>query len=219
MVNFLSLLGWSLDDKSEIFSIGELIESFSIERVSKSPAIFNIEKLDWMNGLYIRDSNSRDLVVALNEYWKSSSDPQFDREPDRKTLTRIIPLIQERIKNLSEAAALIRFFFASDLKYESGELIQKKMDVRSSLVALESTVTTLKQTKPFDAASIENDLRGLTDELNIKPGQLFGALRIATTGQRISPPLFESIEVLGKELTLGYIQNAIRKLRSLESED
>lgn len=213
MVNFLSLMGWSLDDKTEVFTRADLVEHFSIERVSKSPAIFNVEKLDWMNGLYIRESSPEYVADALLEFWSETSAHGFDREPDRATLLQVTPLIQERMKSLADAAPMIRFLFADGLAYDTADLIHKKMDAGGTLGALERALTVLKETEPFEAAGLEPALRALADELEIKPGPLFGSLRIATTGQRISPPLFESMEVLGRARTLGYVQEAIDKLK------
>ena len=218
MVNFLSLLGWSLDDRTEIFTRGELERHFSIERVSRSPAIFNVEKLDWMNGLYIRESGPSDVADALVSYWSQTAPHGFDREPDRETLLGVVPLIQERIKRLSEAAPLIRFLFSSKLRYEGVELVQKRMDVEGTLQALRRACSVLEETEPFVAEAIGPRLRGLATEMGLKLGQLLGSLRIATTGQRVSPPLFESMELLGKERTLLSVQEAISKLERVGAE-
>jgi glutamyl-tRNA synthetase len=218
MVNFLSLLGWSLDDKTEIFSMPELVKHFSIERVSKSPAIFNVEKLDWMNGRYLREISSEQLADALVTYWADSAPHGFDREPDRAALVKVAPLISERMKSLADAAALIRFLFTDDLTYETDSLVQKKMDSNGTLAALERALTVLKQTDPFEASKLEPSLRALAEELELKPGQLFGSLRAATTGQRISPPLFESMELLGKSRTVRSVEEAITRLNSVEAD-
>ena len=213
MVNFLSLLGWSLDDKTEVFSLDDLKKHFSIERVSKSPAIFNVEKLDWMNGLYLRETPPEQLADALVEYWSNSAPHSFDREPDRATLLKVMPLISERMKSLADAAALIRFLFTNELVYETDSLVQKKMDANGTLRALERALAVLTEAEPFETA-----LRSLAEELKLKPGQLFGSLRIATTGQRISPPLFESMEVLGRGRTLTLVEDAVGRLKGVGAE-
>jgi len=218
IVNFLSLLGWSLDDKSEVFSLEELKEHFSIQRVAKSAAIFNVEKLDWMNGLYLRSLPPETLADALFEYWATSSPHGFDREPDRATLLKMVPLINERMKSLHDAAALIRFMFTEELNYETDSLIQKKMDAERTLSALEHALETLQNAEPFEAAGLEASLRALAEKLELKPGQLFGTLRAATTGQRISPPLFESMEVLGKRRTVWSVEDAVGRLKKAGAE-
>lgn len=213
MVNFLSLLGWALDDKTEVFTRDELIKHFSVERVSKSPAIFNVEKLDWMNGLYIRESSPEQITDALIEFWSETTPHGFDREPDRETLLQVVPLIQERMKSLGEAEPMIRFVFADELAYDTADLVQKKMDADGTLAALQRALTILTDAEPFEAAALEPALRALAEEMEIKAGPLFGSLRIATTGQRISPPLFESMEVLGRERTVRSVEEAIDKLK------
>jgi glutamyl-tRNA synthetase len=218
MVNFLAMLGWSLDDKSEVFSMQELKEHFSIERVAKSPAIFNVEKLDWMNGLYLRTLPPETLTDAIFEYWATSSPHGFDREPDRATLLKLVPLINERMKSLDDAAALIRFVFTDDISYETESLIQKKMDAERTLNALEHALGTLQNADPFEADDLQASLRALAEKLELKPGQLFGTLRAATTGQRISPPLFESMEVLGKRRTVWSVEDAIARLKKAGAE-
>ncbi len=218
MVNFLSLLGWSLDDKTEIFSMTELVKDFSIERVSKSPAIFNVEKLDWMNGLYLREIPPEQLTNALLAFWSDVAPHGFDREPTHAAVLKVAPLISERMKSLADAAALIRFLFMDDLTYETESLVQKKMDSNGTLAALERALSTIKHAVPFEASELESSLRALAEELELKPGQLFGSLRAATTGQRISPPLFESMELLGKSRTVRSVEEAITRLKKVGAE-
>ena len=215
MVNFLCLLGWSLDDRTEILKRCELTRHFSIERVSRSPAIFNVEKLDWMNGLYIREASPTELADELVRYWSQAAPHGFDREPDRETLLGVVPLIQERIKRLSDAAPLIRFLFSSELSYEGADLVQKKMDAAGTLHAVRRALSVLAETEPFEAEAIEPRLRALAGDLGLRLGQLLGSLRIATTGQRVSPPLFESMELLGRDRTLRSIEEAISRLERM----
>ena len=112
MMNFMALLGWSLDDKSELFSRDELVNVFTLDRVVSSPAIFNIEKLDWMNGHYIREMSGDELTMALLSYWNVVSPPGLPPGPDPKVLAQIVPLIQDRLKTLDDAAERIPFFFS-----------------------------------------------------------------------------------------------------------
>ena len=214
MLNFLCLLGWSLDDKTEIFTVKELIEYFSIERVSKSSAIFDNQKLEWMNGHYIREFEQSKLISDLKSYWADFPVGTFDIEPTMSKLEAVIPLIQDRIKTLKEAGPMINFLFSKTLSYDTEMLIQKKMDFSSTLGALHKALLIINETDPFNANNLEDALRLLADKLSIKPGQLFGTLRIATTGQRVSPPLFESLEIIGKDKTVDSINLAIQKLNS-----
>ena len=214
MVNFLALLGWSYDDKTELFTNDELIKAFSLERVSKSGAIFNLDKLDWMNGHYIREAGDLDLADALLDYWRSYPPQEFPPEPDRETLVRIVPLIKERLKTLADAAERIPFFFSDAFDYEPSELIQRKMDDTGTLRALNAAVEVIGAAEPFDAATLEAKLRGLAEDLDIKVGQLLGTLRVATSGLKVSPPLFESLEVLGRERVVRDLNRAVAKLEN-----
>ena len=208
MVNFLTLLGWSLDDKTELFSTESLIANFSIERVSKAGAIFNTEKLDWMNGHYIREMSANDLADALLNFWQAYPPPEIPSLPSRELALKIVPLVQERMKTLRDAAPLVAFLFKERIEYAPDELIQRRMDAASTQMCLEAAHDGLANLPDFDAESIESLLRGMVKEIDVKAGQLFGSLRVATTGQRIAPPLFESLEVLGRERSLALIANA-----------
>ena len=214
MVNFLTLLGWSLDDKTELFSTEALIESFSIEHVSKSGAIFNTDKLEWMNGHYIREMSAHELADALLDFWRAFQPPEIPALPSRELTLKIAPMVQERLKTLRDAAPLVAFLFKEEIEYETEELIQRRMDADSTRACLEAAHESLSPLDPFDAETIERLLRGMVSELDVKAGQLFGTLRVATTGQRVAPPLFESLEVLGRERTLDLISAARDRLET-----
>lgn len=213
MLNFLTLLGWSLDDKTELFTQEELARQFSIERVSRSGAIFNTEKLDWMDGHYIREMSHEELADALLEYWTAypCDEIPLDRV-DRAFALQVAPLVQERLKTLRDAAPLISFFLQDELSFDSEELVQKGMDAGGTKVGLQAAHGGLSELEPFDAQSMEDLLRPMSKELNVKVGQLFGSLRVATTGLRVAPPLFETMEILGKKRTLEAIQEAVDRL-------
>ncbi len=217
MGNFLALLGWSLDDKTEIMSRQQLIANFSLGRVSKTAAIFNHEKLDWMNGVYIRSLSLEDFVQRSLPFLDKGLPSQVKRPLSIDYVRQIMPLIQERAKRLDEVAELARFFFVDELDYETDSLIGKKMTPESTSRALEVAQQRLVQLKVFDTESLEALLRPLAVELELKTGQLFGALRTATTGRTAAPPLFQTMVVLGKERCLGRIKRALAKLHRLSS--
>ncbi len=212
MVNFLVLLGWSLDDKTEIFSTDELFGSFSLERVSRSGAVFSIDKLAWLNGHYIRMSSHEELTDALLEYWKRYPPAEIAKLPARDYLLKIVPLVQERLKTLSEASSVVHFFFDAEVEYDTGDLVQKGMDAESTRSAMEASIAALEGLATFDDESVEGALRSLAAELGLKVGQLLGSLRIATTGLRVSPPLFETIALLGRERSLAAIRAGANRL-------
>ena len=209
MVNFLTLLGWSLDDKTDIISVDGLIEHFELDRVGKAGAVFSLDKLNWMNGHYIRHLSVDCLADALLDYWRTYPPPEIPELPEKERLLRIVPLIQERLKTLSDAAALTPFFFNEAVEYDTADLVQKGMDVTGTKRALEAAFAGLSGASPFDSESLEMLLRPLAQELSVKTGQLFGSLRVATTGLRVAPPLFQTMEVLGREKTLASIRAAI----------
>jgi glutamyl-tRNA synthetase len=212
MVNYLALVGWSYDDKTEIMSRDELIERFSLERVIASPANWNYDKLDHLNGHYIRQLSEEDLTDRLLPYLATAG-----VEIDRAAMLRITPLIQERITMLGEAATRFKFFFVEELPdYDSAELIPKKGDAALALTVLQRAAQTLSAVD-FTHDALEAGLRADADSLGIKAGQMFQPIRVAVCGQKAAPPLFETLEVLGKETSLERINKAIKKLQRLKA--
>jgi glutamyl-tRNA synthetase len=193
LLNFLALLGWSYDDKTTIMSRDDLVARFTLERVGASPAVFDYKKLDWMNGVYIRslpvDQFAARLVVYLREQGY-----EWDEELVRKTA----PLVQEKIEKLGDYPAFAGFFFRS---LEPNGQVGDPAIVRAA-------VETLEAVDPFEAEAIEDALRGLADKLGLKPGEAFQPIRVAVTGSTISPGLFESLEVLGKDESLARLNAA-----------
>ncbi len=212
LFNFLTILGWSLDDKTEVLTVDETLASFSIERVSRAGAVFDYDKLNWMNGVYIRRLPPEALADALLDYWRQYPPPELPELPDRDRLATVVPVVQERLKTLADAAPRIPFFFNPDFDYEPDELVQRKMDEAGTKRALEASLKTIEGLDSSDAATLESAMRPLADELGIKTGQLLGTLRVATSGLKVSPPLFESMEVLGKERVIHDIKRAIAKI-------
>ncbi len=212
MVNFLALLGWSLDDRTEIMSRQQLIENFSLERVSQTAAIFNQDKLSWMNGVYIRSLSLEDFTRRALPFLDRDLPGVVKRPLSVDYASLIMPLIQERAKTLSEVAELTQFFFVDELDYEAELLIGKNMSRESTVKALETALPRLEQLVAFDTESLEALLRPLAVELGLKTGQLFGTLRVAVTGQTVAPPLFQTMAVLGKEKCLRRIQASLDRL-------
>jgi glutamyl-tRNA synthetase len=195
LVNFLALLGWAPDGETTIMSRDELVERFDLERVTPSPARFDYAKLDWMNGVYLRalppDEFAHALVLWLGEQ---------GYEWDAQLVRRAAPLVQEKIQKLSEFPSFAGFFF-EDVRPDPADLDGGG----SVLTAARELLTELE---PFDAASIEAALRRLAEQLELKPRQAFQPIRVAVTGSRVSPGLFESIELLGREQTIARLSSA-----------
>jgi glutamyl-tRNA synthetase len=212
MFNFLSLIGWSLDDKTEIMSRQALIDNFSLERISKTGAIFNKEKLDWMNGVYIRSLTADEFFEEVQPYLMMDIAAGEALIASEEYVRDILPLVQERARTLVEVAELAQFFFVEQPDYESSLLIGDKMDADSTAGALKAAQQKLSQLSAFDAESLEGVLRPLAAELGLKTGQLFAVLRVAVTGRTAAPPLFQTMAVLGKGRCLRRIEAALAKL-------
>ncbi|HLX32552.1 MAG TPA: glutamate--tRNA ligase [Gaiellaceae bacterium] len=199
MLNFLALLGWAPDGETTLMSRDELIARFTLERVSSSPAQFDYAKLDWMNGVYLRELSAEELAHRL-VLWLGEQGYDWDAE----LVARTAPLVQEKIAKLSEYPGFAGFFFG-DVEPAAAELDGGGQ----MLVAAEESLASLE---PFDAASIETALRAKADELGLKPRQAFQPVRVAVTGSKVSPGLFESIELLGRDATLSRLRAATAAL-------
>jgi len=215
MVNFLALLGWSLDDKTEIMSLEELIKNFSLERVGKTGAIFNQEKLDWMNGVYIRTLKPDEFLKGAMPFLERGLPAEIKRPLDADYVAKVLPLVQERAKTLAEVPTMTRFFFIENLQYPAEDLIARKTDMHTAILSLEASLTGMEELADFDKETLEGFFRPLAEELGLKAGQLFGTLRIAVTGEKVSPPLFETMEALGRQRCLERVRQALVKLRQM----
>lgn len=211
MFNFLALLGWSLDDKTELMSWEEIAKNFTLERISKNPAVFNKEKLDWMNGVYIRRLTLEEFTRRALPFLEKGLPPSVNRPLDRDYVCRIMPLIQDRARTLGEVADLTEFFFVEELDYEV-KLLLGKLTPADAMKSLQSTITRLEGLKAWDAVTLESVIRPIAEVLELKTGVYFGLLRVAVTGRTAAPPLFQTMEVLGKERCLQRFRAALAKL-------
>lgn len=211
MINFLALLGWSLDDKTELLSREEIVKHFSLERVSKTAAAFNRDKLDWMNGVYLRSLSLEDYSERAISFLERDLPPEVERPLDADYIRQIMPLIQERAKTLAEVPQLSEFFFVGKLEYDAG-LLMGKLESGQVVKILQAAMTRVEGLGNWDAASLEYVLRPLAEELDLKTGVFFGLLRVATTGRTAAPPLFQTMEVLGRERCLERLKTALDKL-------
>ena len=193
MMNFLALLGWSYDDKTTIMSRHELIERFSLERVVPSPATFDYKKLDWMNGVYLRNLQPEEYAHDLRRFLAEQG---IEWPPERVNAT--VPLVQEKIEKFSQYPDFVRFLF-EDVEPPAG------VDERICVAAAERLATV----EPWEATAIEETLRELVDELGEKPRTAFAPIRLAVTGSKVSPGLFESLELLGRDESLRRLSAAV----------
>ena len=190
LLNFMVLLGWSLDGTTEVTGLQAVIDNFTLDRITKSAAIFDQDKLLWMNGVYIRELSPDQLAEHLVPFIERALSAK-----DRVYLKRIAPLIQERIKRLDEAEDLTSYFFRTSDDFDAVKLIQKGMDRESTLTALENALEDLAAADTFDHQQLEELLGATGERLSLSRRQFFGALRVAATGRDVSPPLFETMEI------------------------
>jgi glutamyl-tRNA synthetase len=208
LVNYLALVGWSYDDKTEIMSRAELIDRFSLDRVNPSPAAWNYEKLDHFNGIYIRNLSIEDLTDRLLPFLIAAG-----VNADREVMLQITPLIRERLTVLSDAPEWVDFFFVDRLPpYALILLVPKKMSLADVSNILQSARAALSETE-FTHDALDNTLRTEAEALGLKPGQMFQPIRVAVCGKIVAPPLFETLVILGRETVLKRIDGALERLR------
>jgi glutamyl-tRNA synthetase len=192
----------------------EVVERFTIDRVQSSPARWNPAKLLDMNGIYIRAMSTEETAAAITPFLQRANlVPTPIDEMSQQRILALTPLIHERLKELGEAPELLDFFFV-DIAPPSAELlIPKKMDATATKAALEAIYATLSDIVDWhNAEGLETSLRALCEKLDLKPGQLFGAIRVAVSARTVAPPLFEMLIAFGKETTLKRIAAAISVL-------
>ncbi len=216
VLNFIALLGWSLDDKTELFSLYDLIHEFNITRVNRAAAVFSYEKLDWFNGFYIRNKSSQELFELVYPYLERDDIITSENGNQKEYLLDILPLVRERLKLLSDITDHVWFFFDDRFEIKDpNALIPKKLSSNDAIRILHSADEKLNTVKPFHDTQIETALRELVNELDLKVGQVFMTLRVAVTGTKVSPGLFETMKVLGKKRVLSRIKSAIEILKNI----
>jgi glutamyl-tRNA synthetase len=213
MVNFLVLLGWSLDDKTVIIPRDELVEHFTLDRITKNPAAFDLDKLTWMNGEYIRALANERLVEVIAERLERDLPATVSRPVDREVVQRVVPLVRERIRTLADVAEMVEGFFADELTYDAATLLGKRF--RDNPSGAEDALLQARERLDgvaWEHEPLEQAMRSLAEERELKAGDFFMLLRVAVMGKPVSPPLFESMEELGREKSLKRIDRAIASL-------
>ena len=196
LMNYLALLGWSYDDKTTIFSGDELVRHFTLERVGTSPAVFDYAKLEWMNGVHLRALSADEYAATLLTYLREQG-----VDWDEDVIRQSVPLVQEKIAALGEYSSFAGFLF------QPVDPDQSELDGAGAV--LKEARRELAAVDPFGAEQIEAALRGLAERLGLKPRQAFQPIRVAITGSKISPGLFESIELLGRDKSLARLDAAL----------
>jgi glutamate--tRNA ligase len=207
MLNYLALLGWSLDSDRDIFSVSELIDAFDVADVLSNPARFDQKKLEAINADHIRLLPLEDFSARLRTYLEDYKGFPVSYPDDKFRF--VAELVQTRIKKLDDAWDLVRFLIVSDEELVLDEKSARKNLKEDAVQPLEVAISVLSDVPDWDTASIESALqKALIEDLGLKPRKAYGALRVGISGQAISPPLFESMELLGRESTLARLRAA-----------
>ncbi len=220
VLNFLALLGWSLDDHTEIISRAQFIESFSLDRLIKSPAVFDIDKLNWMNGAYMRAMPVDELAALLKAWLERPEEAgglpsQVARPVDLAYTARIVPLVRERVKLLGEARDMMAFFYLPDgVEPDEALLLGKAFagDRSRAASGLAAALDLAENHERWTAEFHEADYRALAQTLGLKAGDLFMLIRVAITGRTVAPPLFETMAIVGRERCLRRLRDALGQL-------
>lgn len=210
VVNWIALMGWSYDDHTEFFNLPDLVEKFSLEKLNPSPAAINFTKLDHFNGLHIRSLTLEDLAQRVKPFFVEQG-----LAVDDATLLKIAPIIQERLNTLDEAVEMAGFFFKSEVTPTAEQLVARGLTAEQSADMAQKVLTILESLPDARMETTEPPLRALVEESGLSAGQVFGIMRVAVTGQKVSPPLFESMEIIGKEQVVTRLRRAVELLRSL----
>ena len=206
--NWVALMGWSYDDQTEFFTMQDLIEKFSIRKLNPKNAAIDFKKLDHFNGLHIRHLSVEELAERLK--------PFMDRAGfvvGHDDLLKISELLQPRLTTLDEVGEWLGFLFAETVQPTRDALVPKGMDATAALTVAERMYQILDEAKAYTHDEIEQPIRNLAEELDLKLGQVFGVLRIAIAAQPVTPPLIESMDILGREKTLSRLEYAIDLLK------
>ncbi len=210
VVNWVALMGWSYDDHTEFFTMQDLIEKFSLERLNDSPATVNFTKFDYFNGLHIRNLSREDLAHRLAPYIVKAG-----YQLHEQILYQAIPVIRERLVTLDDVIPVAGFFFKETVSPDPSRLVAAGLTPAESADVARKVYHILATLPLMSKDLAEPPIRNFMAETGLKAGQVFGLLREAVTGQKDSPPLFESLEIIGKDKVLERIQSAINILEKM----
>lgn len=210
LVNYLTLLGWSPGEDREIFDIADTIEKFSLEKVSKTAAIYDIDKLTWMNGNYLRDLDLDYVIKEATPFFVAKGIIKESEIEERYNyIKRVIDAVREKVKLLPEIADASEYFFKEIKEYDK-KGVAKRFSKEGVAKLLEQGKEALVAAPSFDVETVEKAYRNLIDKLEIKGGDIIHPTRLAISGRTVGPGLFDIISILGKELCIERIDNAIK---------
>jgi glutamyl-tRNA synthetase len=215
LVNYLALLGWSTGTEEEILSLAELEARFDLAQVHKGGAVFDRERLEWLNGQWIRRLEAADLVDRLEPFLEAALDAgRIDRIPSADELIALLPIVQDRLPRLDAITDLAGFLWVDRIQPDPTLLVPKRWDAATTLEGLTAARTEIENVGrvTFEADELEPPLRALAEARGWKAGDLFMAIRVAVTGRTATPPLFDSLVALGRERVLARMDGAIKAL-------
>jgi glutamyl-tRNA synthetase len=211
LLNFLALMGWSMPDDREVFSINEMIEEFSFTRVNLGGPVFDLQKLEWLNGMYIRQLAPEALTQRLHQH---IAHPKAQRLDDEAYLRMITPLLQERLPTLGDFHAMAAFFYDTPLVYDKVLLVPKGRNPRDTARVLTEVSETLQRYDgPWQDGALEAVVRTYVEGIAWETRDLFMTLRVAITGRTASPPLFATMQILGQIVCLTRLEDAVAMLQ------
>ena len=221
LVNYLALLGWSTGTEEEILVLDELVGRFDLDHVQKGGAVFDRERLEWLNGQWIRrlDARRPDRAAAAVPRGRAGEAGRIDRVPDAEELRALLPIIQERLPTLGAIGELVGFLWVDDVALDPAMLVPKRWDAATTArrrCGPRATTIADAGAVSFEADELEPPLRALAEARGWKAGDLFMAIRVAVTGRTATPPLFDSLVALGRERVLARLDAAIAALERAE---
>ena len=208
VLNWIALMGWGVAE-DDVMTLDEMVERFSIDNLTPSPAAINFQKLDHFNGTHIRLLTTEDLAGRVKPFLTATG-----LEVDDEMLLKVIPLIRERLVTLDDSVAIAAFFFKDTVEPNREDLLAKGLDARQSAEIARKSYQILASLPDMSHQTAEPPMREFVEQSGFSAGQVFGILRAAVTGQKVSPPLFESMEVIGKEKVLKRLERAVTLLES-----
>jgi glutamyl-tRNA synthetase len=209
LLNYVTLVGWSpgAGSEQEIFSRDELIQAFSIDHISPSSGIFDYSKLQWMNGVYIRNLSSEEFIARTIPFLEKAG-----LVVNQERYQAIAPHLIERVKLFTEVPAMVDFLFKRQIERDITAMLKKGVDNVLAISVLSRLISIIETASDFTVATLDAGLRNLANELGLKPTVLFGIVRIAVTGKTVTPPLFESMAALGQRDVIARLHETITQL-------
>ncbi|MCC6500369.1 MAG: glutamate--tRNA ligase [Anaerolineales bacterium] len=209
VLNWIALMGWGVAE-DDVMSLEEMIQRFNIDTLTPSPAAVNFQRLDHFNGAHIRLLSDADLSARIKPYFVAAGLPV-----EEEALMKIAPLIRERLVTLDDCFTFASFFFKEDVSPNRDDLIAKGLDAQQSAEIAKKTYEVFSALTDFSHQTAEAPMREYVEGSGLSASQVFGVIRVAVTGQKISPPLFESMEIIGREKVLARLQNAVTVLERM----